>query len=492
MSFYIHLKPFALGWDAGDSNRMRKDLGWNKATPRDEDSNLSDGTLETIRQKAIDMRRNNPIIAGVCDRFASWAVGTGINPQARTSSKEWNKAAEAFWQPWSLSCDIRQRASLWRLQWQAVSLRPTHGGMYFELLNNGQIRPIECERIRQPQNAADAKFYTDGVRVDPETGLTLSYCVHSRSPDGTFGGKHAERIVRREDMVPVVTPEWRPDQVRGVPDLAPMVPVIQDIHDANNYQLNTFKVQSMIIGMMKKLGGSGSNSLPRGTTSPTPGKRQTFNTEWGQILEGFPGEDIDLKVSPTPGAQHIPYIKLQLSLAAAALDVPYEWFTLDFSTADLSRQRAILTLVNKTMRNWRGWINESMNQRLWNWRIAKAIKNGELPPAPTEKRNGFDISEWWKVDWQAPEEVNTDRQESVQADMIEWQLGLGPLSKAARRRGNEIEDLLRQKADVLKTASEIETEYGLKPGTLIVAQIPGQTGNQSVPPPPKGMDNGNQ
>jgi capsid protein len=203
-------------------------------------------------------------------------------------------------------------------------------------------------------------------------------------------------------------------------------------------------------------------------------------------------EDDEWQEGHIPGAQHIPYIKMQLSLAAAALDVPYEWFTLDFATADFSRQKAILMLVNKAMRNWRGWLNESMNQRLWNWRIAKAIKAGELPAAPTENRNGFDVSQWWKVEWQAPEEVWTDRQEANQADMLEWQMGLVPLSTSAKRRGGDLEDRLRQKAEDLKLAAEIEDEYGLEAGTLIKAQIPGQTGNQSVPPSPKGMDNGNQ
>lgn len=479
----------ALGYDAGEANRQRKDLGWARATPRDEDHALSDGTLELMRQKAADLRRNNPIVCGVCDRLASWTVGTGIIPQAKTSDPAWNKAAEAFWQTWAQACDVRQRASLWALQWQAVSLRPTHGGLYLELLDNGQVRPIECERIRQPKKADEVKLYTEGVRTDPNTGIILNYCVHARGPDGTFDSKHDYRFIRRENIVPVIRPPWRPDQVREVPDLASIIPALQDIHEANQYQLNTFKVQNMIVGALKRISGVGANSAMRGSTTPSPGQRQTLKTEWGTVMEMFPGEDLDMKVSPTPGANHIPYIKAQLMFAANALDVPYEFFTLDFSTADYSRQKAIMLLANKTIRNWRQWLIESMNRRLWNWRIAKAIKSGELPPAPTEKRKGFDVSEWWKVEWQAPEEAWTDRQEANQADMLEYQMGLVPLSTAAKRRGGDLEDRLRKKAEDLIMADRIEAEFGLPKGSLIVAQIPGQTGNQSVPPP-KGASDG--
>jgi lambda family phage portal protein len=490
MKWGFHIGKFAVGYDAGDSVRMRQDLGWGRSTPRDEDNAVADGSLETIRQKAADLRRNNPIIAGVCDRLASWTVGTGIVPQAKTTDKEWNKAAEQFWSRWSATCDVRGRSSLWHLQWLAVSLRPTHGGLYFEMLDNGQIRPIECERIRQPQKGEQSKNYTEGVRVDLTTGQVVDYCVHARAKDGTFSAGHDERFIARENILPVVRPAWRADQVREVPDLAPMIPALQDLAEANKYQLSTFKTQSQVIAALKK-GGAVGTTLPRGTTTPTVGQRQTFKAEWGQIMQLNPGEDLDMKVSPTPGPQHIPYIRLQLALAAPCLDVPYEWFALDFTTADFSRQKAIMLLANKALRNWRAWLNESMNSQLWNWRIPMAMKQGDLPAAPTEQRNGFEVSTWDRVEWQAPEEPWTDRQESNQADMLEWQMGLVPLSVAAKRRGGDLEDRLRQKAEDLKMAAEIEAEYGLPPDTLIKAQIPGQTGNQSVPPEPKGATNGN-
>jgi capsid protein len=116
-----------------------------------------------------------------------------------------------------------------------------------------------------------------------------------------------------------------------------------------------------------------------------------------------------------------------------------------------------------------------MNQKLWNWRIAMAIRDGVLPPAPVSQVRGFMVSEWNRVEWQGNEEAWTDRQEANQADMMEWQLGIGPLSNAAKRRGSNLRELLTQKARDLKMAREIEAKYELEPDTLIKAQIPGQT-----------------
>jgi lambda family phage portal protein len=473
-AFYRIGDMAAAAYDAGErSNRFRKDLGWERRTSRDEDSAMGESSREITRQRCADLRRNNAIVAGVCNRIASFVVATGIIPQAKTKDPKWNKSAEQWYAEDSKVCDVRQRMNMRQLQWLAVSLRPTHGGLYFNFLDNGQVQPIECERIRQPQKESERKNCVEGVRIDPGTGIALAYCVHSRDKDGTFTGPHAETWVRRENMVPVVSPPWRADQVREIPDLAPVVPHLQDIHEMNQYTLNTAKAQSGYVGFLKKLGGLGMNSMPRGSVaSPTVGQRQIFRQDWGQVLEGNPGDDLDLKVSPTPGTQHIPYMQMQLGFCAAALDFPYEFFTLDFSKCDYSRFKGVLLWVNKTCRPWRSWLNESWNQRHWNWRIAKAIKSGALPPAPTDDRM---VSEWYKVEWQAPEEPWVDRQEANQADMMAIQMGLDTGSRCAKRRGYDLEDIRRERAEEIKMTNAVAKEYQIDPGQLEKLQIPGQT-----------------
>lgn len=476
--FYRVGDALALGYDAGDrSNRQRKDLGWGRRAPRDEDSLVGqDGTREMIRQRCADLRRNNAIVAGVCRRLSSFVVGEGILPQAKTTDPAWNAEAEAFWADWSTRCESRGMMSLAQVQGMVVGLRPTHGGSFLEFLDDGRIRLIETERVRQPQIPADGKNCVDGVRVDLATGAPVAYCVHSRDADGGFSGKHTETWLSAANLRAVTSPPWRPDQVREIPDLAPVVPHLQDIHEINGYVLNTAKLQSMVLAFLKKQGGLGMNSMPRGSTSPTVGSRQTFRYDWGQVLEGFPGDDFDMKVSPTPNPQHIAYMRFQLGLCAAALDFPYEFFTLDFSTCDYSRAKNVLLLVNKACRPWQAWLNQTLNQPLWNWRIAMAIRDKDLPPAPVNEKR---ISQWNRVDWQAPEETWIDRQEANQADLIEWQMGLGSMAKSAKKRGRDIEDLLREKAALIKLSRSIEVENGLPEGILIKAQIPGQAEEKS-------------
>jgi len=341
------------------------------------------------------------------------------------------------------------------------------------MLSDGTVRPIETERIRNPRKSSDAPGFVEGVRVNPTTGRVEAYRVHSRDKNGRFGTDHPERSVRAEQVMPVVCRPWRIDQVREVPELAPIVPALQDIPDMNESTLNTAKTQSKIIGILKKAGGMGLNSMPRGSSAPPVGQRQEFKFDWGQILEGFPGDDIDLKHSPTPGNTHIPYMQLQYGLCACALDTPYEFLTLDFSKANLSRMKGILLLVNKSIRNRQRWIIDSMLRPLWNWRIAMAMRpGGELPPAPTTADGR---SQWDWVDWQPPEEPWVDRQESQQSDVLEIQAALSSFSRASKRRGNNFEQILRERAAEETMIDRISEETGIDRDRLVKMQLPGQT-----------------
>lgn len=478
MSFLQRLKEgtghiLGIGYDAGETSRYRRDMGWGRLTPKDEDSYVSaDRTREWIRLKGADLRRNNATVAGLCERLETFFVGTGIRPQARTTDSKWNKTAEQFWQQWALTCDIRQADNFYDLQAITVGCRPTQGGLYFELLDNGQIRPIECERIRNPTDTEKAKQFVDGVKYDAATGIVLGYWVHGRDADGSFNGPHKESFIPRENMVAAVRRPWRADMRREIPDLAPIIPTLTDFHEMDTYVRNTAKNRAMVIGFLKRTNGQAPNMQPRNAVAQTVNQRDTWRTDWGQMHTMFPNEDVVFPTINMPDPNTIPFMKMELLLASSAMNLPYEFFTMDFSSLDFSRQKGVMLIVNTVRNVWiRSWLNPRMNQRIWNWRIAKAIKNKELPPAPIDERG---VSQWWKVEWQGDQELNLDRQNANQSDVIEWQMGLEPLSAAASRRGRDLEETLKEKARIMTMAAAIEKENGLPPGSLINAQIPGQ------------------
>lgn len=476
-----------IGYDAGETSRYRKDLGWGRLTPRDEDSMVAgDRTREWIRLKGSDLRRNNPVIAGMCERLGIFFSGCGITPEPRTKDEGWNTAARQFWQGYSETCDVRGRLMMDEIQALIFDSRPTQGGLYFELLDNGQIRPIECERIRQPTNPKDHPGYVDGVKTD-KSGKVSGYWVHSRDSDGSFTGAHDEGFIPSQNILPVIRRPMRADQVREIPDLAEIIPVMSDLHEMNTYHLNTAKVRSQIIGALKKQNGMGPNMQPRNASTPAVGQRQTWRMDWGQMMELFTNEDIVFPSTNMPDPQHIPYMKLQLLLAASKMNLPYEFFTLDFSTADFSRMKAVLTIVNRVRRNWVHWQKQRFLQPLWNWRIAKEMgPRGQLSPAPTDARG---ISQWNIVNWQADEELGVDRAEANTADVLEYQMCLGTLGEAANRRGHDIYSLADRKLAEMAALKKKAEAAGFTYEQLVSTNLPGSAATSAQPgAQPKGKN----
>jgi capsid protein len=117
------------------------------------------------------------------------------------------------------------------------------------------------------------------------------------------------------------------------------------------------------------------------------------------------------------------------------------------------------------------------------------MARGLIPLAPVNDKG---VSEWSQVEWQAPEELWIDRQEAMQADIMEIQAGFLTYSRASKRRGNDFESDLRAKARDLQMIKKIAAEYDVDPEELSKIQIPGQTPPAPEPeketPEPEGDD----
>jgi capsid protein len=234
------------------------------------------------------------------------------------------------------------------------------------------------------------------------------------------------------------------------------------------------KTQSKPFGSLSTQGGVGANSGPRGQSNNVAGERKRFQLDGMEIIHLNERETLSMTASPTPSPTHIPYMQMQNGLAAAGINYPYEFYTYDFTKCDFSRMIAVFGLINKSSGIWQAWLAESLH-KLYVWRIAMAIHDGDVPPAPIGKDGK---SEWRLVDWQAPEGLIVDRQKDIQADTLEFQMRQNSMSSIARRRGKDYSDVLRQQARDWKLEEKVAQEEGVNPELIHPkAQIPGQTSN---------------
>lgn len=471
MSWWRFFTGFG-AWNAGRSTRQRESRAGIISHPQDEDRAVTSYGREKTRLECRDLRRNSPLAAGIAVRFADHVVGSGIMPQAKTSDPGWNAAAEEFFGEWAKISDYRQRITFWEMQRLVVQSRLYDGECGFIITDAGQLVPVEAERIRQPDNAPRNVY--DGIEVS-DAGQVVAYYVHRRDPEsGMFTGKDFDRVPA-ENFIHCANRDMRLDQVRGFPDFVPIVDTIRDLSEyleatqlkAKNEAKQFYTIEN-------------SSGAPEGLPS------RLRQTDSGPVLERVEtglvyylrrGETLRRISNETPSPTFDPFVEKCCRIIGAALGMPYEFVLLDFSETSYSSARAALLQAYRTISNWQQWLSGCFLQRVWNWRIAKAIKAGDLAPAPTDSRG---VSQWYRVLWQAPEFGWVDPQAEAQAQVYAITAGASSLTEWCRKRGRDAEDTLREKGTDIATAIRITNEINQKFGTslawnqLMTLGLPGQ------------------
>lgn len=433
------------GYDGAADTRNRPSAIQRGARAVDEDTQVSTWGRDRLRLECFDLYRNNAIVRGVVDRFADNVVGTGIIPQAQTSDESWNEQAEAYWGEWAKVADYRQRVPLRVLQRQVITGRMLAGDVIHLMTDGGQLQPIESERIATPDDQRKDPLVVDGVRVNAG-GIIQGYYVCQRGQGGRVDTAKS-RFVDARDIVHCSAP-FRPDQIRGVPELAPIITSLADMKQLGELTLKKAKLDAASGKIVKTADGAAKMQKlgPRNASGSAQDGRQIYE-RMDDILVYYVGtnESIEGIESKTPNPTYVPYIEHLLRLCGAALSMPAEMLALDFRQGSFSSNKAAMAQTYRTFVNWHAWLCEGFNQRLWNWRIAKAIKEGALPAAPTELRNGIKVSQWYRVEWSQPDYSYLDPEASIDAAIKAYNFGAQGVAGYTRLKGRDTKDTFKEK-----------------------------------------------
>jgi lambda family phage portal protein len=446
---------YAGGYDGAKDSRHRQGHWYRGVSPVDEDSQIGAGDRNRLRLECRDLQRNNAIVCGILERFADNVVGTGITPQAKTSDKAWNAQAEAWWREWAKVSDSRQRLTMRELQRLAVISRLTDGESGFILTTNGQLQPIEAERICTPAGEGQNLSIVDGVQLS-KTGIPTRYYVAPRDERGYVKADMARGIARGDFIH--CRRMIRFDQVRGIPDLAPVINMLRDFGELQGATVNKAKLDAYNGWAVTTEAGPGAIGAlgPRDVTpSNNESTMKSEGFDMGMIHYLKTGEKMESLASNTPNGQYVNFTQLILHIIGSALGIPYQFLLLDFSNGSFSSSRAGMIQTYQTFKNWQTWLSESFMRRTWNWRIAKAIKEGQLPPAPVDDMGR---SEWHKVEWAYPDYQWIDPQKEAIGNMYDVALGVSTITDITQKRGKDAHDIFKKKAADFVAAGEMVKE----------------------------------
>lgn len=471
-------------YDASNkSEGVRKSSSHGKSIMGSEERNLNKYDRETLVLEGYNALRNNPVVVAAINRLHDFVVEGGIEAQAKTSDDKFNEQSETYFKNWSKVCDYRQRQNLAKFQKQIITALFVEGEIFFILMANGQITPIEANRVQTPKDLISNKQVVQGIKLT-KGGIPLGIYICSRSENG-YNDLNDYQFVSIENVIHIAN-IIRPDQIRGVPLLAP---VLNNLIDKDEIFKNTlFKtkidsMQSLVLTSNKSVTVANS-TLNRNAKADTEADETYYEkTALGQFWKLKPGDDIKSITSNTPNSTFDSFQKRIAIEISAAFGIPYELLFLDFSSG-IANSRSALTISSKTIKKFQGIISDEFIQRLWNWKIAQAIKNEEIIKAPV---NTMGVSQWFKISFVTCGLDWIDPQAESASNLIDYQMGTKSLQDICKKRGVEFEDTLENKTYEIEFAIKKAKEINDKHGTnlsfrelLFSANNPGTFNNNQI------------
>ncbi len=463
-------------YDAAERSYSRQNLGFGRQQGKAEDNAITVQDRETLRNEALDLYRNDATVHGIVERFADNVVGSGITPQAKTTDELFNREAEDYIKAISLAPETSGRFSMVDVQRMILRSLFVHGDILLHLLDDGHFSLIESERIATPSKDPPPNML-DGVQIDPLYGNIVRFAVFNRNKDGIVDKTQTPAYVYPESAIFMARP-FRPDQYRGVPEIASMVTLARDLKEIRQAFLGKVKLEGQNAYAVYLEGGiSAANVGARGGTNEV-GQKQLTRIENNKIHYLSEKERIQSLASVSPNAQYEGFYRFMCRIMGAAVGLPYEFVLQDFSQGSFSASRAALLQTYATFNIWQSLMVGRFLNRWYFWRISKAIKRREIRPAPLMD-DGY-TSQARLVNWNFPEWEWVDPQSQQQADLIAFQMGVKSHTDLVGKRGKDSEEVLREKFRNMAIADRIAKETNKDYGTSftwengIYAAIPGQ------------------
>jgi lambda family phage portal protein len=371
-------------------------------------------SAEALRNRSRDLARNNHIARQALRTITNGVIGNGIIPHVSIDSSgigqptagDKLRAREIesllkhhFDTP---MIDATGQMDLYSLQDLALYSSLESGDVIVvrewrssaSMRSEGLALPFQLRVLESDYLAKELESFVlpngtenqivQGVEVD-NYGRPVAYHLYESHP-GEYAYWHQmkTRRVSADDAI-LLYEILRPGQVRGVPELAP---VMMDVKDIADFEIAELKRQEMAACFMAFV----TKTLDAGAAD-----REQYDLAPGLVWELSPGEDVRLS-SPPQSNGYVDYIRTKYRGVAAGVGITYEALTQDFSQVNYSSSRmAHLSMHanfdrkrNRVMRSQlctklQAWTNEALEMMgfdssdvIWTW---NAPRRPMLDPA---------------------------------------------------------------------------------------------------------------
>ena len=401
----------------GDRTKRR---GWF-ARARSANADTLPGS-DRMRAEQRDAAMNQPIATAALNRKVTFVIGTGLmvipgvdgarlglTPDRQAA---WEALLAKDYDSYMASKDPDATRTRTGYGMQSVSARGCYtSGDVLKLRVMPQGQPgrvietawklIEADRLRNPPQVADGavdplsgNMIAGGIETDPN-GAPVAYWILQQHPGDLVLRGIANLIPERIEAwdtdlalprVVHVAHRPRPEQLRGVGMLAPVLEPLKTVSDLSDAELFA-AVMSAMIAIVYKSPGAGAMPEPdygdgsdgealRAAGQPPEMAAGGYKLESGSVLEIDTDAEVDMKSPGRPNSAFDPFFKAIVQQIGAAIDIPAGVLMLLFNSS-YTASKAELEALYLTVRGERAWFAGDDCDPTYECFVAEKVARGD-------------------------------------------------------------------------------------------------------------------
>lgn len=440
---------YVFGYDAVKNTRYRRTRG--NEPIRSEDIELKQYDRDKLVSTCLDFRRNNPVVASISRLRKADVVGRGIYPQPQTGDDELDKEIERRWLGFCESPEVSGQMDMRELQQMAVDSLLFFGDCGTIKRADGKLQYVEGSSIANPQGVAtgsESSNWQNGVRVS-DSGTPLAYSI----------GRRVSGIVR--DQKPVRASNFehfmrrqRAGQYRGIPELAPIVNVLQDIDEYDKIEMIAAKAAAAFSVNVERENADSYLLANQIDSDEQDSEGRLESIEPGSVNYLEPGETTSIiSTNGRPNVDGVQWTSYLLRKAGAPLGIPLEFLLMEIGGSSFSASQGVVLQYQQTVESYQSDLIRWMD-RIYRWWINNQIADGNI--------SATDIDAARRVRWQRPAFRWINKAAQVKADMEYFRAGAMSLDDIVAPFGYTADDVLMRKAQNIRRAKEIAEASGIE------------------------------
>lgn len=426
--------------------------------------------LVNLRSRSRDLVRNTPIATGAVALATSNVVGTGLSLQPtidyeflgldETAAAKWAIATKREWQLFANSkeADITRHLNFYQLQSLVYRSRMESGDIFVltpSLRRNSvyelTLQLVEADRVCNEGNKANTGNLVDGIELDEYGAPVMAHIL--REHPGTlrmknmkwdkvpFYGENGRRNVLH------IYKQFRPGQVRGVPDFAPIIEPLKQLGRYTEAELQA-AVTSGMFAMFSKIDpeafGEIFNDDAQKTIIDGAKKWDGAIDNGGRVVNLLPGEEIQTVNPARPNAEFDPFVQAIIRQIGMALEIPYEVLIMHYQSS-YSAARAAMLNAWRTWRIQRDWMATDLCQPIYELWLEEAVAKNRIQ-APGFFSDPAIRAAWSAAQWIGDGPGSLDPTKEVQAAQDRVDMGISTLeAESILHDGGDWESKHRQR-----------------------------------------------